>query len=349
MYENSYYTEEQHGEYDVYDLGDFILEQGTTLPNTKLAYKSFGQLNENGDNAILFPVMFSGTHAAMAPYVGEDLALDPSKYFIVIPNQLGGGLSSSPHNTDGDFSAEAFPDLSIGDDVIAQHTLLTEHLGVKRLQLVTGWSMGAQQTYEWAVRFPDMVERAAPIAGTAKTTPHCSTYVDVFCDALTSDPGWTNGTYKDPSEVSEGLRRMARVFAMMGASPELYNDELWNEYGFSSLEGFLEGFWEKWFLPMDPNNLLAMAKKWRSGDVGAYTGSDLSAALATITAKVFVIAFERDMFITQADCRNEQEMINGSELINIPSYWGHFSMFGLAKEDFQAINDSLARLLASPV
>lgn len=345
---NLYYTAERHGHYEVYDLGDFLLEDGATLRDAKLAYTCYGKLNQEGDNAIVFPVMFSGTHAAMAPYVGKGLALDPDKYFIVIPNQLGGGLSTSPHNYPGPYQANYFPNLTIGDDVRAQHQLL-KHLGVNRIKLVTGWSMGAQQTYEWAVRFPDMVERAAPIGGTAKTTPHCALFVDVFCEALTSDPAWNGGKYNESIEVEEGLRRMASVFAMMGASYELYNEELWHEYGFSSIDDFLKGMWENWFLPMDPNNLLCMAKKWRSGDVSNLSNGDLAEVLGSITAKVFVISFEKDMFVTAADCKREQELIPNSELITIPSPWGHFAMLGLSSVDFEQINKALMTLLNTEV
>lgn len=347
MSANAYYSAEQHGDFELYELGDFVLEGGATLRDAKLAYTAYGKLNEQGDNAILFPVMFSGTHAAMAPYVGEGLALDPGEYFIVIPNQLGGGLSTSPHNYHGPYHARHFPELSIGDDVRAQHQLL-QHLGVKHLQLVTGWSMGAQQTYEWAVRFPDMVKRAVPIGGTAKTTSHCSLYVDVFCEALKSDPAWDNGDYDISTDVEEGLRRMAHVFAMMGVSREFYNQNLWGDFGFSSYEDFLTGLWENWFLPMDPNNLLSMAKKWRNGDVSRHFDGNLAEALASVTAKVFVISFEKDMFISAADCKREQEMISGSKLISIPSLWGHFTMLGVAPNDFQIIDNTLKIVLAQP-
>ncbi|MEW8000598.1 MAG: alpha/beta fold hydrolase [Candidatus Thiodiazotropha endolucinida] len=349
MCENPYYTAAQHGDFDLFELEDFVLEQGATLRNASLAYKTFGQLNNEADNAILFPVMFSGTHAAMASYVGNELALNPEKYFIVIPNQLGGGLSTSPHNTQGVYGGASFPMLSIGDDVRAQHKLLTEHFGIRTLQLVTGWSMGAQQTYEWAVRYPNMVTRALPIAGTAKTTPHCGLYVDVFCEALSSDPAWKNGAYKNANNVSEGLSRMARVFAMMGASHELFNEKSWSNFGFSSTEDFLAGFWENWFLPMDPNNLLCMAKKWRSGDVSQHTGGNLESALHRIKAKMLVVAFKQDMFITEADCHREQQMIANSEFVSISSQWGHFSMLGMSRDDFKIINSCLERLLAAPV
>ena len=348
MSANTYYSSEQHGAFEVYQLGDYVLQCGATLRGAELAYTSYGELNEQGDNAIVFPVMFSGTHAAMAPYVGEGLALDPSKYFIVIPNQLGGGLSTSPHNYAGPYHGNQFPGLTIGDDVVAQHQLLT-HLGVKKLKLVTGWSMGAQQTYEWAVRYPEMVERAAPIAGTAKVTPHCGLFVDVFCEALKSDPNWLNGRYQVSTDVQAGLRQLAHVFAMMGASQDLYNEELWKDYGFSSQQDFLKGLWENWFLPMDPNNLLCMAQKWLTGDVSAHKGGDLEAALGSITAKVNVISFEKDKFMSSADCLKDQQMIPASELVSIPSPWGHFTMLGICPEDFQMINDALDKLLKTKV
>ncbi|MCP2807359.1 alpha/beta fold hydrolase, partial [Salmonella enterica subsp. enterica serovar Typhimurium] len=80
---------------------------------------------------------------------------DPDKYFIVQINQIGSGLSSSPHNSDGAIAMERFPRVRIGDDVRAQQRLLSQQFGIEKLALVVGGSMGAQQTWEWAVRFPD--------------------------------------------------------------------------------------------------------------------------------------------------------------------------------------------------
>jgi pimeloyl-ACP methyl ester carboxylesterase len=153
-------------------LGNFELESGITLPDARLAYKTHGTLNEAKDNAILFPHMWSGTPKTMEIFIGEDRPLDLRKYFVILPGQFANGFSSSPSNTPLPFNGGAFPNVTIGDDVRAQHRLLTERYGIQRLELVLGWSMGAEQTYEWAVRYPDMVKRALPFAGTAKTTPH---------------------------------------------------------------------------------------------------------------------------------------------------------------------------------
>src|SRR6476620_7175844 len=110
-------------------------------------------------------------------------------------NQIGNGLSVSPHNADGPNAGLAmsqFPKVRIGDDVVAQERLLREHFGIERLQLVVGGSMGAQQTYEWAVRFPDKVLRAAPIAGTAQNLPHDFLFTDALNEQIWSDPGWND-------------------------------------------------------------------------------------------------------------------------------------------------------------
>ena len=270
--ENEYYSQENHGPYSMYELGDFSLECGKTLANCQLAYACFGELNEDKTNAVVFTVMFSGTNKAMETYIGKGLPLDPEKYFIVVPNQLGSGLSTSPHNAAAPDNGADFPNISIGDDVRAQHQLLTEKFGVKSIELVLGWSMGAQQTYEWCVRYPDMVKRAAPIGGTAKTTPHDSLFVDVFSETLKTDPAWEGGRYPDAHGVELGLKRMAHVFALMGNCTEFYRQKKWEALGIDSLENYLTGFWEAWFKPMDPNNLLCMASKWKRGDVGAFSG-----------------------------------------------------------------------------
>lgn len=344
-----YYTEEVHGPHEHFDLGNFELEMGVTLRGAKLAYKTHGRLNEARDNAILFPHMYSGTSRDMEQFIGEGRPLDPNRYFIILPGQFGNGFSSSPSNTEPPFDRGAFPHVTIGDDVRAQHQLVTERFGIEQLQLVLGWSMGAEQTYEWCVRYPEMVLRGIPFAGTAKTTPHDWVFVTLHEDAIKSDPAWKDGFYNDASEVQLGLRRHAHVWAVMGVTPQFYKKELWRDVGFSSLEDFNRGFWETWFVPMDPNNLLTMAWKWRHGDVSKHTSGDLAAALGRIRAKVWVTPFAGDMFFPVEDHDYEQAMIPGSELRVIESPWGHFAMFALRDEDRQAIDGVIADALATPV
>lgn len=347
LLDNEYYTPENHGPYEMFELGDFTLESGNVLKNAQLAYTVHGELNKDRSNAILFTIMFSGTSKNMEHYIGPGKALDPSKYCIILPNQLGNGLSTSPHNVDGEQAMQQFPSISIGDDVVAQHRLVTEKFQISELQLVTGWSMGGQQTLEWAIRYPDMVKRAAPIAGTAKCTPHNALYVDVFSEALRSDPNFNQGGYASAHCCEVGLKRLAHVFALMGVCSEFYKQEQWRKLGFSSKTECLENFWEAWFKPMDPNALLVMAQKWKQGDSSVHAGGNLEKALQKITAKTYVINFAEDMFVPPTDGAFEQQYINNSELKVVPSLMGHFAMLGLFEEDFNAINGLFEELLST--
>ncbi|MGD0472950.1 MAG: alpha/beta fold hydrolase [Candidatus Velthaea sp.] len=350
MVDNPFYSQENHGPFEIANIGDLALEDGGTIPDCKLAYVTFGKLNAAKDNAILVPTWYSGTSKIMEQvYIGKGRALDPDKYFIVVVNQIGDGLSSSPHNTPAPHGMSQFPHVRIGDDVCAQHKLLTEMLGITQLALVTGGSMGAQQTYEWAVRYPDMVKRAAPIAGTARNTEHDFIFTQTLNEAIQSDPGWNGGEYRSNAEVADGLRRQAHLWTVMGWSTEFFRRQQYKPLGFGTADAFVTGFMEPYFTAMDPNDLLCMGWKWQRGDVSRNTGGDLRAALGRIKAKTFVMPIDEDMFFPPRDCEAEQKLIPGSELRVLRSLGGHLALFGIDAEFTAQIDRILGELLASPV
>ena len=346
MIENPHYSPEVQGPYEMFDLGDFVLEEGHTLRDCKLAYTTFGELSEAKDNAILVTTWYSGTHQMMRDvYIGPGHALNPEEYFIVVINQIGNGLSSSPHNTEGPHAMARFPHVRIGDDVRAQEQLLREQFGIEELQLVTGGSMGAQQTYEWAVRFPEKVKRAAPIAGTAKNTPHDFIYTQTLIETITSDPASKGGWYESSSDLRAGLARQARIWSVMGFSTEFWKEEHWRALGFASADDFQVGFMEPYFQVRDPNDLLCMAWKWQRGDVSRHTEGDLAAALGRVTAKTFVIPISEDMFFTPRDCAAEQKLVPNSELRVVESVAGHLGLFGVDEGYMPQIDRHLGELL----
>ena len=350
MYENAYYCEELHGPYEFFDAGDFELEDGGCVHGLKLAYAVHGELNAAKDNAILMPSWYSGTSKIMEDlFVGKGRALDPDKYCIIIVNQIGNGISSSPHNTPPPYNMAKFPHIRIGDDVRAQHKLITEHLGVTELALVVGGSMGAQQTFDWAVRFPGMVKRAAAIAGYAKNTDHNYLFGQTLIDAITSDPAWNGGWYKSNEEVHEGLRRHAGLVAVMGWSTEFFRQQGWRDLGFTSLDDFQTGFSEAYFTPMDPNDLLCLLWNWQRGDVSRMTGGDLAAALGRIKAKTYVMPIDSDMFFVPGDCEREQHLIPNSEFHVLHSIGGHLGLYGIEPEFYQTVDVHLNELLACDI
>lgn len=347
MIDNNYYSQENHGPYEIHNIGDFVLEEGGTLRGCKIAYSVVGELNAAKDNAILFPTWYGGTNRLLEDvFIGSGRALDPGKYCIILVNQIGGGLSTSPHNTPAPGGMGYFPHVSIGDDVRAQHKLLTEKFGIESLELVVGGSMGAQQTYEWAVRFPDMVKRAAPIAGTAKTTDHTHVFSETMIDSITSDPGYNGGFYNSNEDVRDGLMRHSKMWAVMGWNPEFFQQDRHKGLGFSSTSDFLTNFMFAHYGVMDPNNLLCMARKWQGGDVSRNENGDFQAAMARVKAKMYVMPISTDMFFTPEDCRLECSMISNAEFRPLTSTDGHAALFGTDASMLEQLDKNLKELLA---
>ncbi|MFJ7750998.1 alpha/beta fold hydrolase [Arthrobacter sp. NPDC097144] len=333
-------------DYDVYDLGDVPLQSGMSLRNAQLAYKTYGVLNSERSNAILYPTWFSGRHWDNEWLIGEGMGLDPAKYFIVVPNMLGNGLSSSPSNFPEPFNGPRFPNITFFDNVACQHRLVTEHFGIDHLRLVLGWSMGAGQTYQWGVSYPDMMDALLPFCGSPRTAPHNIVFLEAVRAAITADSAWQQGWYQ--AEPKIGLRAAARVYAGWGFSQAFYWHQEWRKLGFTSLEDFLVGFWEDFFLDnRDANNLLTMLWTWQHGDVGKTPGfdGDTGAALESIRARTLQMPAEKDLYFPPEDEVWASGYIPDSEVRVIPGIWGHFAGGGKNPADVTFIDQAVTELL----
>eukprot|EP00249_Psilotum_nudum_P016706 c25957_g1_i1 orf=371-1201(-) len=276
------------------------------------------------------------------------MGLDPRKYFIIVPNMLGNGLSSSPSNFPPPYNQARFPKVTVEDNVRAQHKLVTENFEISKLKLVIGWSMGAGQTFQWAVSYPDMVERILPFCGSARTSPHNIVFLEGVKAALTADSSFEEGWYKELP--MKGLRAAARVYAGWGFSQAFYWHEVWRELGYTSLEDFLVGYWESFFLDQrDPNNLLLMLWSWQNNNIGLTCGfgGNVEKALASIKAKAIVMSAERDLYFPSEDEKYEVGFIPSAELRIIPGVWGHFAGSGLNPTDTEFIDHAVKDLLAT--
>ena len=335
-------------DHEVFELGDLVLEEGATLRGARLAYTTYGTLSPRGDNAVLYPTWYSGRHSENEWLIGSGMALDPARWFVIVPNMLGNGLSSSPSTTPPPYDRARFPHVTVRDNVEAQHRLVTERFGIERLHCVTGWSMGAGQTFQWAVSHPEMVPRILPFCGSARTSEHNRVFLEGVKAALTADSAFREGWYDE--QPTRGLRAAARVYAGWGFSQAFYWDRVYRELGFSSLEDFLVGFWEGFFLDgRDANNLLAMLWTWQHGDVGQTPGFDgsLERALGSITARAVVMPAEKDLYFPPEDEEYEVSLMPHAELRVIPGVWGHFAGGGANPVDTAVIDRALAELLDS--
>ncbi|MEQ8660330.1 MAG: alpha/beta fold hydrolase, partial [Gammaproteobacteria bacterium] len=151
----------------MFHAGRVPLEHGGWLDDARLSYQVWGTPAAAADNVVLMPTYYTGRHGDNARLVGAGRALDPARWCIVIPDMLGNGLSSSPSNTGGAQHGAGFPHVSLRDNVYLQRRLLVEVLGVERVRLVLGWSMGGMQAYQWASSYPDAVRAVLCICGAA--------------------------------------------------------------------------------------------------------------------------------------------------------------------------------------
>ncbi|MBC8242429.1 MAG: alpha/beta fold hydrolase, partial [Alphaproteobacteria bacterium] len=185
-------------EFKVFELGNLRLQCGMTLPKAQLTYQTYGSLAADKSNVVLYPTSYGAQHTDIEWLIGPGRILDSDKYFIVIPNMFGNGLSSSPSNIAEPYGMGRFPAFSHWDNVQAQRRLLAEVFGVERLALVYGWSMGAQQALHWGAIFPDQVAAICAVCGSARTTPHNKVFLEGVRATLTADAAWQNGGFFCP-------------------------------------------------------------------------------------------------------------------------------------------------------
>lgn len=328
-----------------FEVANFQLEKGGVLPTARLAYATRGKLNAARDNAILVPSWYTGTHDDSETYLlGEQRALDPNKYFIILTNLLANGLSSSPSNSEAPVERGRFPKVTIQDNVRLQHQLITEKLGIKRLRLVTGFSMGACQTFQWAAQFPDMVRAACPIAGSAKTGNYNKVFLLALRRALELDPVFADGFYDRPPV--NGLRAFASIYAGWGTSEPFFREEVFGLMGSRDTVEHVADFWEPFFMRCDANNLLSQLWTWANGDISANAtfGGDLGAALGAIKARMIIAPIDNDRYFPPVDSHNEARQIANAKVMVVSSPWGH--MAAMNPGNSSQIDAPLRELLA---
>jgi homoserine O-acetyltransferase len=329
-----------------HSFGRVDLQHGGMLPDAQLTYTTFGTLAPDGGNAVLFPTWFTGQHPQVEWLIGPGRALDPAKYFIVVVNILGNGQSSSPSNTPRPYDRMRFPRTTILDNVMLQRRLLWEVLGVRRLALVVGRSMGAQLAFQWGSYFSHDVDRILPICGSARTTPHNYVFLASVKAALTNDPSWQGGEYNFPP--LQGLRMMRLIYDGWVLSQSFYRAGLHLQQGFGSTQEYLDrpdpG-------PLrDANDLLAQLWTWQHADISAndrFKG-DFPAALRAITARAVVMPCRHDLYFPPEDSATEVSHMPRAEVRVIESVWGHRAGSpGSDPEDIAVLDRSIAALLAT--
>jgi len=333
-----------------YILHNFHTESGAVLLEAKVVYGTYGKLNAAGDNAILLPSHYMAEMHGYGWLVGSgtDRALDPAKYFLIATELFGNGRSSSPSNTPEPFHGPRFPVTTIRDNVEAVHELLTRELGVKHLRAVIGFSMGAQQAFQWAVSYPDFMDRIVATSGTAKTYGHGIARNESEIDAIMADQTFNNGDYTKQPE--KGIEAFSAVWTAWLFGQEWWRKELWKTDSppGTTLKQVLDDYRTHFIPNADANNLVLQLRTWEQHDVSTTPGfhGDEQKALASIKAQVLYMPSATDLYFPVGDAQFEAQFIPHCTLLPIPSLWGHPAGAGASPADLKFLNEHIAAFLA---
>ncbi len=348
-----------------YVIRDFRTESGVVLPEVHLVYGTYGHLNAAGDNAILLPSHYManlrGYEWLMKTPQYPAGALDPEKLFLVTSELFGNGRSSSPSNTPEPYHGPRFPVLTIRDNVNAVHRMLTEELHIQHLKAVIGFSMGAQQAFQWAVSYPGFMDRVVATSGTAKTYGHGIVRLEGQIAAIEADQTFAGGDYKTPP--TKGLEAFAVMWTGWLYSQEWWRQELWRERSKpgTTLAMYIDQMRHNFIPGADANDLILQMRTWESNDVGATPasvpgaaavdmhpgfGGDEKAALASIKVPVLYMPSATDLYFPVTDARYEAKFIPHVTLLPIPSLWGHPAGAGASPADKDFLNRNIAAFLA---
>jgi homoserine O-acetyltransferase len=283
-------------------------------------WKSYGTLSPQKDNVVLYPSSFAAQHTDMEWLIKPDGILDPTRWFVIIPNMLSNGLSSGAAET------ADYPKLVTSwDNVHAQRRLLTEQFGIEKLHAVYGFSMGAQQAYHWAAIFPDDVARIIAVCGSARTAEHNKVFLSGLLRTLEAAPEHLgHGRFKEEPRLT--MRAFSHIYAGWGLSQDFYREKLHlTALGAPDLQTHIKNDWEASFGRRRAANCYAQLVTWYNGDISAnplYEG-DLTRALNAIKARVLLMPGATDLYFRVPDNELEIKHLANAELLPIPSVWGH--------------------------
>jgi homoserine O-acetyltransferase/O-succinyltransferase len=301
------------GEQQFAELGACKLESGQQIADCRLGYRTWGKLNADQSNAILFPTWLLGQSADIASQVGSDKMIDPAKYFLVVVDSLGNGVSSSPSNSKTQ-PRMTFPAFTVRDMVSTEYRLVTETLHLKHLHAVMGISMGGIQSFEWIVDYPDFIDLAIPIVGTTRMTSYDLLLWHAEEDAIRADPAWHNGDYaKSPSTAMVNILHKMHLTTTADFSAQVKREDFAAAYAKLVDPGSNT---------VDENNYLYQLEAIIHHDIAH--GGAMEEAAKRVKAKVLVVPAQQDHMVNPAPAEEFAKLI-GAKVFLLTSDCGHQS------------------------
>lgn len=319
----------------------FALESGHSIPHLEIAYRSWGKLSPQGDNAIVVCHALTGNADAdewWAPLFGPGRVLDPEKHFIVCSNALGscyGTTGPASPASDGHPWGARFPRITIRDQVRVQ-IALADALGIARIQAVVGGSMGGLQALEWALLDPFRTKAVVSIAASGRHSPWCMVWSEAQRLALRADPRFRAGAYPVDDPPHDGLAA-ARAIAMVSyRSPQSLAERFDRarshrtaglQQAARASEDFAARSWlrhhaQRLIERFDANSYLCLLDAMDSHDLARGRGQ-YAAVLAKIRQPALIGSIASDQLYVPAEQRALAALIPHGRLLEIESEHGH--------------------------
>lgn len=312
------------------NIGDLKLQNGGVIRQCRIGYRTFGTLNADKSNVIVFPTWASGTTDQLKSNFGPGKLIDSDQYFIVAIDALGNGVSSSPSNSRLQ-PRMRFPKFTLRDTVESQHLLLTKVLRIERVKAVVGISMGGMQVFQWLVAYPDFMEKAIPIVGSPRLGAYDLMHWQAQLEALMRDRDWKGGNYAvNPS------RDLDFAFGeLLLTSPADYNRRKTREDVFADLAKARS---EKH--RFDANDKIRQVQAMMQLDVSQQFGGSLERAAQAVKAKVFVVVAKQDHVVTPEPATRFASLL-GAKLLDLEGDCGHLATVC----ESQRLNPAVAHFL----
>ncbi len=312
-------------------LGDFKLQSGEILKDCKIGYRTFGTLAPDKSNIIVLPTWASGTTEQLAANVGPGKLADSTKYFVILVDALANGVSSSPSNSVAQPHMK-FPQVTIRDMVETQHELLTRVLGIRHVKAVMGISMGGMQTFQWVTAYPEFMDMGIPVVGSPRLAPYDMLLWTAQIDAITHNPAWQNGEYKDePAALAD-----YEFSSLLLTTPEHFNNTTTRQQLFEGLEKARAA--KTW--GYDSNNKIRQAQAMMSLDVFTPFGGNMDTAAKAVKARLLVIVGKQDHVVTPGPAMDFAKL-TGAKLVVLEGDCGHLSNACESDKVVEAVSDFL--------
>jgi homoserine O-acetyltransferase len=289
------------------NLGNFVLESGKVIENCHLGYRTYGTLNRDRSNAVLFPAWLGGTSEQLNDFIGKDKIVDDSQWFVIAIDPIGNGISTSPSNYSGHAESD-FPYYTIGDMVKIEHKLLTEVLKIKSLYGVIGMSMGGHEVFEWIVSYPSFVKKAVSIVGTPRMTGYEQLYWQTELDILEA--------FQNCASCSSG-RFLNLWISLFGYSAEYQNENIQP----GSFDQFLDQIGETKF---NINDYSSQIRAIKTHDVISKNGGSVKQAASLVKSDLMVIVATKDLICNPKTAIEFANMVGG-QIHELSSPCGHIS------------------------